>query len=875
MKRSKRWISLILVGILSTMSVSSALIVNAEEQNEYELQPAEKITAQLTDEINSSAVSDAKIPVYIWYKDIDFDKVDTLTAKETGLTPADCEVITDFPLATTLYGLENDEPQAKTEMEEYLERTQEARSIEKERTDIYKSARKAIAREEYDEKSGNVKNKLSLNENDIIFSSQYAPMIIANMTPEEIDNASKLSDVEEIGYYEEPEISEPSVDRDEGIGAREAMGLPKVYEKLGLSGKNVNVALIESYLPGPVPNEELEIDLSKVIVAEDPNYVISPSINQVDKNHSHPYNTFRVMAGSQTGIAKNINMYATNLCFSNVEALLEYDIDLVEFNVSYEVRDRNYTNDKDLNSDSVPNPEFKYAFMDKYYDHIISQHNVTMIVAGGNSGSHEDDWYDKDYKNPDGTYGRWASGARITAPGMAYNAITVGGYNNNNTGDNPEDDWLENYCWKNKYDNMTGCEKPDVIMPSNFPGGGTSVASPALTAEIALMLELKPSLSLHPQEIKAIVLASCHRKVKQTDEQGWQETMEQGITERQGAGAPDAWTMASIISQGTYGSGILNGTETNVDIVQPCYDAQNMNISIAWIKENTAEVIEHPERPDQNDADITLGQTSDLNLNILQNNEIISKSSLTNSSTEMCYFPMSSTDFKYRLNIKQNSSPTKVRYGYAWSTDNMLSSSVEQSGIYYLKNASTENYMLYNSSNTSHISARNITSRNKLTDTADWIIAKSSNGYTIKTGYNSIDGYLSEDTASGRLIVSSDAVNVDITKNNDGTYCIKNVVNGKILCYNNSKFMWLNCDAETDISSLRYRWYFNKINYLPGDVNVDGTIDVSDVVSLQKYLAGTSDFNNKEVFLSDVNKDGVIDLRDVTALQVYVSQMGK
>lgn len=41
-------------------------------------------------------------------------------------------------------------------------------------------------------------------------------------------------------------------------------------------------------------------------------------------------------------------MYATNLCFSNVEALLEYDIDLVEFNVSYEVRDRNYTMIKTL-----------------------------------------------------------------------------------------------------------------------------------------------------------------------------------------------------------------------------------------------------------------------------------------------------------------------------------------------------------------------------------------------------------------------------------------------------------------------------------------------------------------------------------------------
>lgn len=875
MKKSKRWISLVLVGILSTMSVSSALIVNAEEQNEYELQPAEKITAQLTDEINSSAVSDAKIPVYIWYKDIDFDKVDTRTAKETGLTPADCEVITDFPLATTLYGLENDEQQAEAEMEQYLVRTQEARAIEKERTNTYKSARKEIAREEYDEKSSTVKSKLSLNENDIIFSSQYAPMIIANMTPEEIDNASKLSVVEEIGCYEEPTIENPSVDKDEGVSAKESMGLPKVYEKLGLSGKNVNVGLIEWQIPGLIDSDEqLEFDLDDITIVENPNHIIPTPVNIVSELHKHPDNTCRILAGVKTGIAKDAKIYATDMQYANIESLLESDIDVLEVNLSDLVYDR-YHAKLDPNSIGDVTPDFDYSLNDKYFDHIISEHNISTVIAGGNYGDHENDWYDENYIHNDGTRGYWIPGARITSPGMAYNAITVGGYANNNTGDNPDDDWLINYGWKNKYENKIGCEKPDVIMSDNFPGGGTSSASPALTAEIALMLELKPSLSLHPQEIKAIVLASCHRKVKQTDEQGGQETMEQGITERQGAGAPDAWTMASIISQGTYGSGILKGTETNVDIVQPCYDAQKMNVSITWIKENTAKVIEHPEDPRKNEADITLGQTSDLNLNILQNNEIISKSSLTNSSTEMCYFPMSTTDFKYRLNIKQNSSPTKVRYGYAWSTDNMLSSSIEQSGIYYLKNASTENYMLYNSSNTSHISARNITSQNKLTDTANWIIAKSSNGYTIKTGYNSIDEYLSEDTASGGLIVSSDAVNVDITKNNDGTYCIKNVANGKILCYNNSKFMWLNCDAETDTSSLRYRWYFNKINYLPGDVNVDGTIDVSDVVSLQKYLAGTSDFNNKEMFLSDVNKDGIIDLRDVTALQIYISQMGK
>lgn len=868
MKKSKRWVSLILVGILSTMSVGSALIVNAETENNNTIQPAEKITSQLSCEIEEveTTKSNEKIPVYIWYEDIDFDKVDTLTVEKTGLTPEKCEVIEEFPLATTLYDLENDDIKAESEMEQYLERTKEARALEKERTDTYKSARKEIAREEYSEKCSNVKSKLSLNDKDIIFSSQYAPMIITNMLPDEIIKASKFAVVEEIGYYEEPQIENPSVDEDEGVSAKETMGLSKIYDNLGLTGKNVNVGLIEIDIPGPVPNEELEIDLNDITIVENSLYKITPSITEVNQAHSHPYNTCRIMAGVQTGIAKDINIFATNLNYENIEALLSYNLDVLEVNFATYYYHRNHADFNDPNSIGDVSDDFSYSIIDKYYDHIISQHNITTVVAGGNKGQHEDDWYDENYENAENDYGRWFGGARISSPGMAYNAITVGGYNNNNTGDNPDDDWLENYSWKDKCEDESGCEKPDVVMSMNFPGGGTSCASPALTAEIALMLELKPSLALHPQEIKAIVLASCHRKVLQTEEQGGQETMEQGITERQGAGAPDAWTMASIISQGTYGSGILNGTDTNIDIVQPCYDAQNINVSIAWIKENQAEV-------SGDSAIVTVGQTSNLDLNILQNDKIISKSNLSNSSTEMCYFSMSETDYKYRLNIKQNSSPTRVRYGYAWSTANMLSGSVEQSGIYYLKNASTENYLLYNSSNTSHISARNITSQNKLTDITNWIIAKSSNGYTIKTGYSSIDGYLAEDTTTGGLIVSSEAINVDITKNNDGTYCIKNIANNKILCYNNAKLMWLNCDTETDTSELRYSWYFNKINYLSGDVNADGTINISDVATLQNYLTGGINLSNKELYLADVNKDGQVDTRDVSALQIYISQM--
>lgn len=822
------------------------------------------------------------MPVYIWYKDIDFDQVDILAKKKTGLSPEDCEVVKDFPAITTLNGLKNGDVQAEAEMEQYLERTEEARRIEREKTNTYKSGRKEIARQQYNNKSDNVKKQLSLDDNNIVFSSQYAPMIIANMTAEEVEEASKLSVVEEIGYYEETQPENPSVNLDEGAKAKESMGLSKVYDNLGLSGKNVNVGLIEINIPGPVPTndsglEELEINLNDVTIAEDPNHIISPSITQIAEEHSHSYNTFRVMAGVQTGIAKDIDMYATNVNFTNIETLLTYDIDIIEMNAAYPICDKKYDNPKDQNSISNTNPEFSYSFMDKYYDHIISQHNITTVVAGGNTGEEdkEFDWYDESYENKDKygnvtSYGRWAAGARITSPGMGYNVITVAGYDNNNTGNNPDDDWLENYSWKNKFANKSGCEKPDVIMPCNFPGRGTSVASPALTAEIALMFELKPSLSLHPQEVKAIVLASCHRKVIQTNKQGGQETMAQGITERQGAGAPDAWTMACIISQGTYGSGILNGTETNVDILQPSYGADNMNISITWIKENTAEVIEHPK---DNYANITLGQTSNLDLDILQNNAIISSSSLANSSTEMCYFPISSTDFKYRLKIKQRSSPRKVRYGYAWSTDNMLSSSINQNGIYYIKSASSENNMVYNSSKASHVSIKNISSQNNLNDNTNWIVTRSNNGYTIKTGLGNIEEYVSEDNLSGSLIVDSIAYNIDLLPNNDGTYCIKSVANGKILCYNSGKHMWCECNEGTDTSALRYKWYFSKINYLPGDVNTDGTINALDVSLLQQYLAGLTTLNNKQMYLADVNQNGSINAIDVSALQLYISQM--
>ena len=55
-----------------------------------------------------------------------------------------------------------------------------------------------------------------------------------------------------------------------------------------------------------------------------------------------------------------------------------------------------------------------------------------------------------------------------------------------------------------------------------------------------------------------------------------------------------------------------------------------------------------------------------------------------------------------------------------------------------------------------------------------------------------------------------------------------------------------------------------------GDVNKDGAIDLKDVTSIRRYLAGgygvTVDVN-----IADVTKDGKVDLKDVTHIRRYLA----
>lgn len=57
-----------------------------------------------------------------------------------------------------------------------------------------------------------------------------------------------------------------------------------------------------------------------------------------------------------------------------------------------------------------------------------------------------------------------------------------------------------------------------------------------------------------------------------------------------------------------------------------------------------------------------------------------------------------------------------------------------------------------------------------------------------------------------------------------------------------------------------------------GDIDGDGSVTISDVTAIQRYLAEMQSFYEEERMVADTNADGVIDISDATYLQMYLAE---
>lgn len=792
----------------------------------------EKLSAEVVSqmEMGETTAQPNKIPVYVWLKDINQTQVDTQVELETGLTVESLSVVTEAipeTLSQALYALSaGEEPVANTadEMQAYLERTEPLRAIEKQRTDTYIQTRREIAREEYVEKNDGVLDACDIPAADVLFRSQYAPMLILSLTPAQIETVAKHPQVESVEQYIELEATldysgTPPSDM------IEYNGISRIHDDIGLDGSGVNVGIID--IDTLVPDAYLPAD--RVHVLGIPYHP--------EATDDHAENCARIMAGTD-GVAPEAEIYSVSLqagaFFTGVELLLSAGVKVISCSVGY-------------SRTSV------YSSIEQWTDHVISIHNVSFTKSGGNFFSRI-----------------------ISAPGLADNVITVGGYDDKaNT--NPSDDTMFPYSYINTESDQTGCMKPDLVAPASVLLQGTSSATPVVAGTIALMLQLRPSLAAYPQAVKAILLASCQRKaLKCSADTDAQETMAQGLTDKQGAGVMDAYLAICITGAGHYAIREMPAYTVGQTfrLKVPSYGASGLNVSLAWLREGTVTGGEHAE------GDVTADPRVNMNLWVTYHNtngsSVTKKSENTVSSTEMVYLTdmASVSDYTIQVN-KVGSSSSEVRFAYAWCLENEpFQGATEFEGIYFLKNENGQ-YLTLNTS-TRALTRQAFTGA----ENQQWVIRKSGSQYIIQTVSSAAPGgiawgsYIGRDenqnVYSANLSSAGSGASVNISWNADGSVSFWRTVSGVSYAFgfhSNSSGTFTGSMATWFLASggINYHdqeWSLESLAYRKGDVDRNGLVNSNDARMVSQSTVGTITLTDVQFYLADMDNDGVVNSND-------------
>lgn len=857
----KRGLKSVLAMLLVVVVVGNTIPIRASERflnidkkvrDSFQVSLEEKVSNRLMKTMEEVDNRTDKIQVCIWYEDVDHQRIEKELETETGLSTSmldtdlsmpSGELLNDFREIASGKNMDNESIQnVQKNMEVYLEKTKEKRRYEREITNKYANKRREKYRKFIAEKCKEVLKSRVIQDENIVYKSSYAPMLVAKLTVDEIKRIVRDDKIVSID-----EFFDMSIPSEEPIGnslvlMKQYNQMEDIYTDTGLSGTGVKIGMIENGVPNLATNGVDEFDDSNSSKIE--NVGIHPQITD------HANNTANILAGKNS-LSFNIEkVYCASIQdtgYTNaaigfcrgIENLVAKQVSVI--NASTILCGRPYDEDGETTW---------YYPIEKWLDYITYTHNITYVQAAGNNGA----------------------GTALIVPAMSYNIITVGGYDDANTA-SIEDDFL----FHHNYESGEGCQKPDILAPKNFLGGGTCSATAIVSSMISLLLELKPSLAASPQQIKAILLASCHRKVLESVLRGddtiyrYTESMEQGLTEKQGAGVVDLYTAICIVGNKQYGQIELGEDVQQVHVVQPKYDSTNMNVSIAWFHQNVNVANDYyPFHTDQQDNNVAEGVIHDVDLDVYKNLTYhIVGSAKENSSTEMVYFPITDNLNCYTFEISRynpNSQPVAV--GYAWSTNSMKYQTPTYEGIYYIKNkkngkaldADENSYVFQNDFN------GNVSQQWLITRESSYERYRISNG--VKSGYIGLD---ENDGIRNVKLTTSGYSDLTFAEQADTSFLVRIFLPNDYgytfqptdcLLQVGTKMEWTTAGEESDSQ----KWYFSPVKYRKGDVNMDGLINQSDMSSLQNYVNNTISYTSFQKYLADVNGDGFINEQDIASL---------
>lgn len=459
------------------------------------LEAFEQSVPQARSMANSAAAasSTVKVPAAIWLEDVDFTPAKAEAAQSSGLLDAaalstpltNVQASASMPTADTEPSDDEDDT-----IQTYLEAKRlEARTLYAAQNEAYAAAHFA--------------------EEDILYVSQYSPLILANVSQSEAYSLAGYNEVTYLDFYQdgatlidEVESSQPTpedssaasseetvdasdADLNSAAAASSTLGLDNgvlclhadyVRDTKNYKGGGIKVGILDGYLYDTA-------GLPSSITVKS-----GGTTNSEECMHAKKVaKIVMTMAPNATYYAAYVGSY-----IANTEWLLSQGVNVINISAALALSTYGYSN---------------YSFVSKWLDHIAFNHDVHVVCAAGNYGY-----------------------TGVVSSSMAYNVITVGAYDPHGAADASQytiPDWSSYIP-----DRPTGIAfKPDIMAPgvdiSMYIGStytnseGTSYATPFVTGTVVYMCQVNSTLKIRQDALKAALLTSCNENYFCPTESGY------------------------------------------------------------------------------------------------------------------------------------------------------------------------------------------------------------------------------------------------------------------------------------------------------------------------------------------------------------------
>lgn len=576
-----------------------------------------KLSAAVKDTIKDMS-SDGEISVFVVLNDIDSDAVMDSFAKSFKGEASEYMLAKEGDPESAIRQVVQGDISLKGECEERADPVNSdllQRGIENKR---------AIFAKSYLEQNGAVANSFAAKSKQI-FVSQYSPILILTVSKQSLLEMEKDSRVTSIDLFENLEAE------NELATANAISRADYVRDTCGNTGTGVKIGQIELAVP------EFGIsDLSNAsIIRNGSNY------------DGHATRVARILVGNSNGIAPNATLYSVSIdsestFYSGVEWLISQGVNVINASMGFNQSSR----------------LGQYDTIAKWIDHIAIMHDVHFVKSAGNRGNGD---------------------AYITSPGMAYNAITVGGFNDMNTvshsGDNRyiiEGDNGEGSSYREATSSGRP-EKPNLIasaqgifFDASTIRNGTSYAAPQVTGIIAQLCGYRSALKVKQTAVGAMLAAGASLKLEGVRGSGERGDIFRSdvrisgstqISDYEGAGKVNARDARLIASTGNYWG--VNISASSFPYTQTVYiNASNNSltrVAIFWLKRNSLAATDHTTG--------TVAQESipDLDLKVYApDGTLVGSSTTTHSNFEIVQFNTPATG-TYSIQITKHGTGSTLR----------------------------------------------------------------------------------------------------------------------------------------------------------------------------------------------------------------------